>query len=121
MANKYMKRCLTWLDFREMQSKTTIGHTYYFERNERAVEGLELSFSAGVTAEWCITRDRVGQFLNNLNTFTGLKHLALGIHCREMRTHVCAKISTQMFLAVLVTIAANWKTTTTTKTQMSIS
>lgn len=70
MANKYMKRCLTWLDFREMQSKTTIGHTYYFERNERAVEGLELSFSEGVTAEWCITRDRVGQFLNNLN-----KHL----------------------------------------------
>ena len=55
MANKYMKGCLTWLEFREMQPKTTIGHTYYFERNEWAMEGLELLFAPGVTAEWCTT------------------------------------------------------------------
>lgn len=63
IANKYMKRCLTWLDFREMQPKTTIGHTYYFERKEQTGEGLDLSFAPGVTAEWCITGTELGSFL----------------------------------------------------------
>ena len=104
MANKHRKRCSISYVIRKMQIKRSLT----ISNTGKDVEQQEFSYIADRNAKWY---NNVGRQLDGILQNIPLAYnpaIFLGIYLKDVKTDVHMKICTQIFTAILTTIAKPW-------------